>query len=190
MSRYVALLRGINVGGKNLVRMADLRACFEEGGYPDARTYIQSGNVVFSAARASTAELAERIEAMLADALGLPVGVVIRSLPAMREVVAGAPLRFGDEPHRYRYDVVFLKEPLDATEAMTAITLRDGVDRAFAGSGVLYFSRLSARASESRMSRLVSHPFYRSMTIRNWNTTVQLLELLEEASPRATRSPS
>jgi uncharacterized protein (DUF1697 family) len=106
MSKYVALLRGINVGGNNLIKMTALKACFE-------------------------------------------------------------------------YDVIFLKEPLSAAVAMKSVRTKQGVDQAYGGTGVLYFSRLISRASQSQLSRLVSQPVYQSITIRNWNTTTKLLSLLE-----------
>jgi uncharacterized protein (DUF1697 family) len=82
-------------------------------------------------------------------------------------------------PEKYRYDVIFLKEPLIATQALKHISLKPGVDEAFTGSGVLYFSRLVARASQSRLGRIVGTPIYQSLTIRNWNTTKKLLELMD-----------
>ena len=67
MTTYVALLRGINVGGKNLIRMPALKACFEENGFEDVATYIQSGNVLFASSETRNAALTDRIEAMLAE---------------------------------------------------------------------------------------------------------------------------
>jgi uncharacterized protein (DUF1697 family) len=99
----------------------------------------------------------------------------------MKAVVARAPEGFGSEPASYRYDVIFLKEPLTPPEVMNSITTKEGVDQAFAGEGVLYFSRLIARASQSHLTRIISLPLYQSMTIRNWNTTVKLLQMMEAA---------
>ena len=64
---------------------------------------------------------------------------------------------------------------------MKSVLTKQGVDQAHAGTGVLYFSRLISKASQSQLSRLVSLPIYKSMTIRNWNTTTKLLQLLESA---------
>jgi uncharacterized protein (DUF1697 family) len=175
----VALLRGINVGGNNLIRMAALKACFEEHGFDDVSTYIQSGNVVFEADRTRRAELTARSERMLATTFDYDASVVLRSGDQMRAIVERAPHGFGTEPSRFRYDVIFLKPPLTAPVAMRSVPTREGVDSAHAGSGVLYFSRLTSRATQSRLSRIVSMPIYRSMTIRNWNTTTKLRELLE-----------
>ena len=179
-TRWVALLRGINVGGKNLIRMPALEACFEEQGFEEVVTYIQSGNVLFSASGASR-ELTERIERILAATFAYPASIVLRSLEQMRGVVDERPRGFGARPKEYRYDVAFLKEPLTAEEAIASVLLKEGVDRAWAGDGVLYLARLDARATESRINRIASVPAYQSMTIRNWNTTTKLLALLEPA---------
>ncbi len=182
MPRYVALLRGINVGGKNPIPMPALKATFEAEGFDDVRTYIQSGNVVFAAPSSSVVELTRRIEPMLAKAFDhYDASVVVRSTGQMRSIVDRAPDGFGVEPATYRYDVTFLKAPLTAKAAMKDVPTREGVDRLWAGTGVLYSSRLISRASQSRLSRIVSMPVYKNMTIRNWNTTTKLLQMLEAA---------
>jgi uncharacterized protein (DUF1697 family) len=180
MVRYVALLRGINVGGRNLIGMPALRACFVDEGFPDARTYIQSGNVVFTASRIRVDVLTRRIEALLSVTFDYQASVVLRSLTQMRAIVASAPTGFGAKPDAYRSDVIFLKEPLDAKAAMEVVLTRPGVDGVSPGVGVLYFSRLISQAAQSRLSRIVSSPIYPSVTIRNWNTTTALLRLAEE----------
>ena len=182
MAIYVALLRGINVGGKNLIKMPALKACFEAGGFEDVVTYIQSGNVLFRAT-GSGPELARRIEKMLTKTFDhYKAWVVVRSRAQMRTIVEKAPQGFGADPAAYRYDVIFLKEPLTAGTALKKVPTREGVDEAYAGRGVLYWSRLTSRATQSRLSRVVSMPIYQSMTIRNWNTTTKLLQMMDEAS--------
>jgi uncharacterized protein (DUF1697 family) len=180
MPRYVALLRGINVGGKNPIPMPALKAAFEDAGFADVRTYIQSGNVVFSAPSSGQAELTTRIERMIRTAFDhYEASVVLRSRSQMRAVVEEAPEGFGAEPAKYRYDAIFLKSPLTANQVVASVPTKEGVDRIWAGTGVVYFSRLTARAVQSRLSRVVSMPIYQQMTIRNWNTTTKLVELLE-----------
>lgn len=175
---YVALLRGINVGGKNVIRMAELRSCFEADGFRDVVTYIQSGNVIFRGPASAPGPLTTRIEAMLASAFNYRAKVMLRSRRQLAAVVAGAPAGFGSQPDRYRYDTIFLRDTLTADAAMREVLLRPGVDEAWAGDGVLYFSRLISQASRSYLSRLVSMPVYQDMTIRNWNTTTRLLQLM------------
>jgi uncharacterized protein (DUF1697 family) len=180
MVAYVALLRGINVGGKNLIGMPALKAAFEADGFEDVRTYIQSGNVLFSASKTRNAELTDRIESMLASSFDYVPTVVVRDRSQMRSVVERAPERFGASPTTYRYDVIFLKEPLTARAAIEKVKVNPVVDRAHAGTGVLYFSRLTSKATQSRLNTIVASPIYPSITIRNWNTTTKLQRMLEE----------
>lgn len=173
--RYVALLRGINVGGKNLIKMKELAARFADAGFGDVVTYIQSGNVLFTSSESGRDELTLKVEALLAA----KSSAVLKTRTQMRQVVDGAPKGFGTKPALYRYDVIFLKEPLTAAAAMQSVSLREGVDEAYAGKGVIYFARLSSKAAQSRLPKLVSMPVYKEMTIRNWNTTTALLRLME-----------
>lgn len=175
-NQYVALLRGINVGGKNGVAMVDLRQAFEKAGYGAVRTYINSGNVLFES-DADRSGLEDAIEETLERHFGMDLVVVVRSRRQLQNVVGNAPDGFGSQPHLYHSDVVFLKHPLTARKAMGVVQLRDGVDQAREGTGVLYFARLSARRTQSKMNKIMGTPEYRLMTIRNWSTTTKLLAL-------------
>src|SRR4051795_7071262 len=108
--RSVALLRGINVGGRNKVPMADLRQAFEAAGYGAVGTYIQSGNVIFESTKPK-ASLEADIEAALERRFGVPLVVVVRSHAQLRKAVNGAPEAFRKSPELYHTDVVFLKGP-------------------------------------------------------------------------------
>ncbi len=178
MTTFVALLRGINVGGKNRILMADLRACFEEAGYANVRTYIQSGNVVFGADEPDRELLRGAIEPMLAQAFDYAATVELRDATELGAVVEAAPDGFGSDKDTFLDDVLFLMPPLDPDEARAALALRDGVDTAWTGPGVVYSRRVKALASRSGLSRITAHPFYQRMTIRNWNTTAKLHELM------------
>ena len=180
--QYLALLRGINVGGKNLVKMADLRAAFESMGFADVATYIASGNVLFRAPRQRREELAARIEAELAGRFGVELKVVLLTEAQLKAVVEGAPRGFGGDSHLW--DVVFVRKPLTVKKAVAVVEIREGVDRAWPGSGVLYFSRLAAKATSSRLNKVASLPEYKNMTIRNWSTTTKLLALMESRGDR------
>jgi len=179
MTTYVALLRGINVGGKNLIKMPALKECFEGNGFEDVATYIQSGNVLFSSSQTGNVALTGRIEAMLGQSFDYVPTVVVRSRAQMRAIVDRAPKGFGSQPATYLYDAVFLKEPLTARTAMKSVLMNPIVDEAHAGTGVLYFRRLKAKATASRLNKVAASPIYPSVTIRNWNTTTKLLSLME-----------
>jgi uncharacterized protein (DUF1697 family) len=180
VARYAALLRGINVGGNNIIRMTDLKECFEAMGLRNVATYIQSGNVAFDASESHPARLALRIEKALGRAFGYEGRAVVRSHAELAEVVALAPRGFGRDSGT-RYNVLFLIEPVTPSQVLKEVAVRDGVDRAAAGPGVLYFATLKSAATRSGLQRIIGSPVYQSMTIRNWNTTVKLEELTRSA---------
>lgn len=180
MPRYVALLRGINVGGKNLIKMADLKACFEEGGFDNVTTYIASGNVIFESKERSASKLTKMIEGLLrASFKPYEPMVVVRSKSQLRTIVDKAPKGFGKQPEKYRSDVLFLKAPVSAAATLKIIPTKEGVDQAYAGPGILYFSRVTEKATASRLGRIIELPVYKSITIRRWGTTVKLAHLLD-----------
>jgi uncharacterized protein (DUF1697 family) len=184
-TQYLALLRGINVGGKNIIRMSDLKACFEANKLENVLTYIQSGNVLFEATESDPVKLVKRVENALSNAFSTYKGrIVLCSHAKLKQIVLKAPKGFGTEPQSYRYDVIFLRAPLTAPEAMKSVPAKHGVDEAFIGPDVLYFSRLTARASQSHLARIVALPVYKDMTIRNWNTTTRILSLMDSRTQR------
>lgn len=176
---YLALLRGVNVGGKNRVPMAQLRERLETIGFSNVRTYIASGNVIIESDR-RPAWIRERIERALPEAFDLHDGVVkvlVLSRDQLEAVVKDSPEGFGEERETYHSDAVFLID-IDADEAMTVFDPRDGVDRVWPGDGVIYSERLSALRTRSRLGKIVGTPAYRSMTIRSWQTTLALRDLM------------
>ena len=175
--QYLALLRGINVGGNNLVKMADLRAVFEAMGFADVATFIASGNVLFRAPRQKREALAARLESALSQHFGIELKVVLLTEAQLKSVVAGAPPGFGAETHRC--DVIFVRNPLTAKRAFAVVEVREGIDGAWPGKGVVYYSRLAAKASGSRLSKVASVPEYKNMTIRSWSTATKLQALME-----------
>ena len=167
---YLALLRGINVGGKNKVPMAELKACFEELGCENVRTYIASGNVMFESNK-SSAELTEEIQE------ALPVNVLVLSRDQLQKVMDQAPKGFGTEPGKYHSDAIFLMG-IPSDEAIKIFNPREGVDKLWQGDLAIYSQRLSAQRTKSRLSKIMSSPLYKQMTIRSWDTTARLFELM------------
>lgn len=189
-TQYVAFLRGINVGGNNIIKMADLKACFEDSGFGDVATYIQSGNVLFWTDESDKTRLTTQVEEMLSSRFNYGARLVLATHQQLKKVVEDAPADFGKNLDEYRCDVIFLKEPLTSAEAIRDITARPGVDAAYAGESVLYFSRLTSRASQSYLSKIIMLPIYQNVTIRNWNTTTKLLALMENRSGERNESSS
>jgi len=180
MNAYVVLLRGINVGGKNIVPMAGLRSCLEELGFSDVTTYIASGNVILASDK-SAVQIQARTEAALTKNFKLHselIKVLVLTRKQIQAVIDKKPAGFGDQPAKYSSDVIFLMG-IDAAQAMLVFDPREGVDTVWPGDGVIYSQRLSAERTKSRLNKIMASPLYKSMTIRNWNTTVKLLDLLK-----------
>jgi uncharacterized protein (DUF1697 family) len=176
---FLILLRGINVGGKNKVSMAELRNFLDGLGFRDVSTFIASGNVVLTSDR-NADETAARIEQALPTAFQLDselIKVLALTRDQLRAVVDDRPKGFGDQPDKYHSDAIFLIG-IESADAMPIFNPREGVDRVWPGNGVVYSERLSAQRTKSRLSSVMTSPLYRSMTIRSWSTTVKLLEML------------
>ncbi len=182
MKTYVILLRGINVGGKNKVPMASLKKCLEDLGFSNVATYIASGNVLLSSDKSPT-EIQAQIEKALPASFKLHselIKVLVLTRKQLQAVVANKPEGFGEQPQTYHSDAIFLMG-IDAADAIAAFNPREGVDEVWPGDGVIYSQRLSAQRTKSRLNKIMAAPVYKSMTIRNWNTTTKLLELLGKA---------
>ena len=180
MTTYIILVRGINVGGKNRVPMAELRKYLEELGFSDVSTYIASGNIILKSDK-SAAAVQSQIEAMLPKSFKLDselIKVLVLTRAQLQAVVDNKPKGFGEQPGTYHSDAIFLMGvPIDA--AMPVFSPKEGIDRVWPGNGVIYSQRLSAQRVKSRLNRIIGTPVYKSMTIRSWNTTVKLLDLLK-----------
>jgi uncharacterized protein (DUF1697 family) len=176
---YLALLRGINVGGKNKVSMAELKACFEELGCENVRTYIASGNVLFESDK-SAAELTEEVQVALPKRFRLDselIRILVLSRDQLQQVIDQAPDGFGTEPGKYHSDAIFLMG-IPSDEAIKVFNPREGVDKVWQGDLAIYSRRLSAQRTRSRLSRVMSSPLYKQMTIRSWDTTAKLFALM------------
>lgn len=186
MNTYVVLLRGVNVGGKNIISMAALRAALEESGFTNVASYIASGNLIVDT-KLSEARTQAAVQGLLTDKFGVgreSARALVLTQAELQAVVSKKPKGFGDEPGKFHCDAVFLIGIRPAA-AMKVFSPREGVDEVWRGPGVVYSQRLSAQRTKSRLNRIVSTPEYRSMTIRSWNTTVKLLELLKKRSAEA-----
>ncbi len=180
MTRYLVLLRGINVGGRNMVPMAALRELLGSHGHTNVSTYIASGNAILSSDK-TAATIKRGLEEALPRAFKLDselIAVHVLTRAQLRAVVRDRPKGFGDEPETYNSDAVFLMG-IDAPTAMKVFDPRPGVDEVWPGKGVIYSQRLSAQRTKSRLGKIVGTQAYKSMTIRSWTTTMALLERME-----------
>jgi uncharacterized protein (DUF1697 family) len=175
MTRYVALLRGINVGGSKKVTMADLRALLGEMGYAGINTYLHSGNAVFTAGPQSADVLARAIQDGIAAGLGTEVKVLIRTAGQLAAVVAGNPL--GIEPvNPSRFFVAFLSAAVSPAAAMSPGPRAPASDRIWI-TGSEAFLWCPKGFSVLDHTSLIEKTFSVIATTRNWNTVTKLASL-------------
>lgn len=179
--RYVALLRGINVGGKNAVNMADLKACFESLGFENVSTYINSGNVLFETNRTSDASLvAECNEAFLRQ-FGFSVPLAVISRNELIEALNHAPSWWNKNP-KDKNNAIFVIAPAKASDVMAAVgEAKPEYERVAASGPVIFWTAPLKTFNRTRYSGIVGSVVYKDITIRNANTTQKLAALLTEA---------
>jgi uncharacterized protein (DUF1697 family) len=172
MARLVALLRGINLGSKRRVAMADLRALVEELGYEDVRTVLASGNVVFSGAKAKARE---KLEAGIAERFDMQVDVVVRTMAELQAVVKADP--FGDEvDNATRYFVAFL-DSKPAAKRLAELEAEDFAPDKFAAGEREIYAWCPEGMQNSRLMKALGKPgLAGTATVRNWATVNKLLD--------------
>lgn len=176
--RYIALLRGINVGGNSLIKMSELKQCFEALGLEEVKTYINSGNVLFSTKSTDTQKLADKIESAIEQAFTSPVRVVVIDEKSYKNIIKNVPSGWG-EKEDWKYNLLFLMPPYNIDEIMTDIgEIKPDIEIVKAGDGVIYQALLFTSYGKATSGKLASRASYKKMTIRNWNTSRKLLELI------------
>ena len=178
IKKFLALLRGINVGGKNVIKMDSLIKAFEEMQCTNVTTCIQSGNILFCSAKTGKIALAQSIKKNLAKKFNIETRALILNHNDLEKIITGAPAGFGEEPETYRYDIWFLLPPLTADEVIRNTDIKEGVDAIYRGKSAVYTTRLICQMGKSRLIRTNQMPMYQNITIRNWNTGKKLLDLM------------
>ena len=177
MTKYIAILRGINVGGKRKILMADLKELFIEIGFADIQTYIQSGNIIFNTKRKDdNIELANKIEQSIAKNYDFKVPVIVRNVEELNEAISNNP--FFEKNDIERLHLTFLKE-VPETEKLDKIKTYDYSPDKFEIKDKNVFVYCSGKYSDSKLT----NKFFESKlkvlaTTRNWKTVLKLLELL------------
>ena len=178
--RFVTLLRGINVGGNNIIAKDALRGCFEDLGCEQVRTYIQSGNILFRAAAASTEQLTARIEGGLSERFSYAARAVVLSHADYTAALAAAPAWWGEDA-AYRHNALFTLAGVTPAEVLAAVPpVQPELETVATGPGVLFWSTARDRITRSAFVKLPRLPLYQQVTIRNHNTARKLAALLEE----------
>ena len=181
MAKYVALLRGINVGGKNKISMPLLKAAFEAAGFADVKTYINSGNILFRADCEDTAILQKRCRKLIADTFQLDILTAVFSAEEYADAINHAPFWWGSNTES-KHNAIFVIEPAaTATVIETVGETKPEYEQTAAYGHVIFWSAPIKTFTKTRWSKVVSAgALYNSITIRNANTAKKLLLLLED----------
>ena len=174
MAAYVAMLRGINVGGKNRIKMADLRALFVGLGHADVITYIQSGNVVFKSPTKSASVLASAIEKRIAREFGIDVAIVLRTKAELGKVIAVNPFANLDLA---RVHVTFVADKPDAALVRALDEHTSPPDEFRIVGREVYVYCPSGYGNSKLNNAFWERRLKTSATARNWNTLTKLFEL-------------
>lgn len=189
---YVAFLRGVNVGGNSIVSMAVIKQALTDLGMSGVRTYINSGNVIFSTRAADVGRLTARIEAALEQPTGTAIRVLVLDCAALKRLVATIPHDWVDDRTMRTY-VLLLWRELDDRNILERLPSKDGVDELRYTPGAVIWRVDRENVSRSRMNRLVGTPIYKKITVRSANTMRKLSDLCTAppptpGSPRPRRS--
>lgn len=179
--RYLALLRGINVGGKNKVAMSELRECFEQAGLADASTYINSGNIFFSSNATDEVTLVKTCEAAIEKRFGFAVVVMVISQHDYVDAMKHAPKWWGGGRQTgVRSDALFVIPPKTTGEVRKALKVKPDAPYTFAEHGqVIFWSLPMEKYSKSVVPKIIGTPIYKSVTIRSSTTAYKLLNLFQ-----------
>jgi uncharacterized protein (DUF1697 family) len=173
----VALLRGINVGGKTLVKMADLKTCAEELGLDDVSTYIASGNVLFASRRRDVTKLETDIERAIERRFGLPVKVIVLDRTAYARIVKAIPKSWVDDAS-VRANVAFVRRGTDARKVVSELDPDPRIEEVKSIKGAILWATKRTAVNRSVMRKLIGGAAYKELTVRNLRTTLKLQELL------------
>jgi uncharacterized protein (DUF1697 family) len=178
---FVALLRGVNVGGNNLISMKSLKTSFEKMGFKDVTTYINSGNIIFKTRERDGRKLETKIERMLAKEHKLECRVVVRSFSEMAKLVENLPANW-DGDTVWKHNVIFLRHSIDSESVLEALTPKNDIETVVYRPGTLLWSARVSDMSRTSMQKLSSRKIFQDMTVRNPNTTRKLYELMKQMS--------
>lgn len=177
--KYIALLRGINVGGNNKVSMADLKTCFEALGFENVQTYINSGNVIFDFKKTNKVKLVDVCEEAIEETFGFRIICSVIEAKELHNAVNNAPSWWGKNDG-VKHNALFIIAPATSKEVMKEIgEAKPEYEKVAAYEPIIFWSAPLETFGRTRYSKVVGTKAYQSITIRNANTTKKLFELTQ-----------
>lgn len=162
-----------------MISMARLKDCFEELGYQNVRTYINSGNVIFKAAPTDPRKLEKMIEKVLLAIFDQPLKVVVRSITEMEQVIRAIPKSWITSTDK-KCNVIFLRHEINQTELVAQLIPKPGIEELTYHTGTLFWAANTSDLTQSSMIKLSKQGVYQQMTVRNLNTTRKVYQVMVE----------
>jgi uncharacterized protein (DUF1697 family) len=176
MERYIAFLRGINVGGKNLIRMDELSDIFERLGFTKVITYIQSGNVLFNSDSLSTDQLANQIEAEMSKSMGDHIPVMVRSVRALENLISHNPFTNYPKDQDIHFYLCFLKYRPEKIPPLPLISINDGLEIFHITEHYAFIVSRKVKGRYGFPNHFVEEELGVPATTRNWNTILRVIQ--------------
>jgi uncharacterized protein (DUF1697 family) len=185
MNTYISMLRGINVGGHNQIRMAELKKLYEDLGFEAVETYVQSGNVVFRSPETDAGALARRIETRLQDSLGSAAPVLVREPCDFERIMAHNPFLTGRSEEVSKLHVMFLSAPADPARLASLVKPADCLDEFIPGEQEIFLFCPGGLGRTKLTTAFFERKLKLFTTTRNWNTIHALLKLSTRNEPHS-----
>lgn len=179
MTTYISLFRGINVGGHNKIRMDDLKKVHEDLGLRDVVPYIQSGNIIFKSDNADIARICTLIRESVEKTFGFPVEVIVRTSDELREIIAKNPFADQQDKESKRILVLFLAAHPSDTAQEDLLKAYTGPEEIFIIGQEAYIYYPDGVGRSKLTNSLLEKKLKTAGTARNWNTVLQLQELIQ-----------
>lgn len=180
MNKYIVLLRGINVGGNNIVSMKELKKLLEQNGFQEVVTYINSGNIIFKCENSDNESLKSYVEALILEAFMLKLTVMLISVEELQEAINNAP-DWWDADQESRHNAIFVISPVTVEDVVREVgDYKPEYEKVGSYGRVIFWSAPNKTFSRTRWSKIVGmKSVYNNITIRNSNTVKKLLKLCE-----------
>lgn len=177
---FLALLRGINVGGKNVISKEALKKSFEDVGFENVRTYIQSGNILFQSDTANIKEMTEAIEDILTKKLSNPIKAVVLSRRKYKSSVNASPKGWGEDD-QFKHNAMFTIGSVTPKKILAQLPEpKAKIEFVGTAPGVIFWSASRKQIAKTTVMKLGASPAYKQVTVRNHNTVFKLLKMFDE----------
>jgi len=175
MTRYIAFLRGINVGGKNIIKMNELSDVFNHMGFEQVKTFIQSGNVIFNSESDDSDQIAKLIEEQLWRIMEYEIPVIVRSVRALENLIGQDPFKSYMKDPELKLYVCFLKRRPDKIPPLPLISIKEGLEVFQISDLYAFIVSRKVKSMYGFPNNFIEKELRIPATTRNWNTIIRLI---------------